>query len=213
MPRLYGGMARVEIMGWSGLYGGMARLIWWDVQAVNMGWPGLYGGDGQGATWHVQGLMWTWSGQGYMVGWPGCNMTCPGFNVNMVRVQHGVARVINNALYRAWPWGGPLWLSIQYKRIQYISYPIYGIRPLVKCIHQSRYITYVYQVDLKNNTYQIIFYILFHIFTMYLYFRFSNVCIYNIKITHCYIAEIFMIRRKTLSNQSINQNQLTFWDL
>nr|XP_022290538.1 mucin-5AC-like [Crassostrea virginica] len=28
MPRLYGGMARVEIMGWSGLYGGMARLIW-----------------------------------------------------------------------------------------------------------------------------------------------------------------------------------------
>ena len=50
MPRLYGGMARVEIMGWSGLYGGMARLIWWDVQAVNMGWPGLYGGDGQGAT-------------------------------------------------------------------------------------------------------------------------------------------------------------------
>ena len=36
-----------------------------------------------------------------MVGWPGCNMTCPGFNVNMVRVQHGVARVKNNALYRA----------------------------------------------------------------------------------------------------------------
>ena len=43
-------MARVEIMGWSGLNGGMAKLICWDVQAVNMGWPGLYGGDGQGAT-------------------------------------------------------------------------------------------------------------------------------------------------------------------
>ena len=34
-----------------------------------------------------------------MVGWPGCNMTCPGFNVNMVRVQHGVARVIRPGLY------------------------------------------------------------------------------------------------------------------
>ena len=36
-----------------------------------------------------------------MVGWPGCNMTCPGSNVNMVRVQDGVVRVKNNALYRA----------------------------------------------------------------------------------------------------------------
>ena len=26
-------------------------------------------------------------------------MTCPGFNVNMVRVQHGVARVIRPGLY------------------------------------------------------------------------------------------------------------------
>ena len=34
-------MARVEIMGWSGLNGGMARLILCDIQAVNMGWPGF----------------------------------------------------------------------------------------------------------------------------------------------------------------------------
>ena len=33
------------MVGWPGLNGGMARLIWWNVQAVNMGWPGLYGGD------------------------------------------------------------------------------------------------------------------------------------------------------------------------
>ena len=74
MPRLYGGMARVEIMGWSGLYGGMARLIWWDVQAVNMGWPGLYGGDGQGATFNV-------------------NMIRPGVYGGMARVQHDMSRV------------------------------------------------------------------------------------------------------------------------
>ena len=30
-------------------------------------------------------------------------------------------------------------LSTQHKRIQYISFPISGIRPLVKYIHQSRY--------------------------------------------------------------------------
>ena len=34
-----------------------------------------------------------------MVGWPGCNVTCPGFNVNMVRVQNGVAKVIRPGLY------------------------------------------------------------------------------------------------------------------
>ena len=43
-----------------------------------------------------------------MVGWPGCNMTCPGFNVNMVRVQHG------EAMHYIEPDpGGPLWLSIR----------------------------------------------------------------------------------------------------
>ena len=58
----------------SGLYGGMARLIMWDVQALKMGWPGLYGGDGQGATFNV-------------------NMIRPGLYGGMARVKHDMSRV------------------------------------------------------------------------------------------------------------------------
>ena len=46
-------------------------------------------------------MLKSWEGQGYMVEWPGCYMTCPGFNMNMVRVQHGVAMVKKNALLKS----------------------------------------------------------------------------------------------------------------
>ena len=59
-------------------------------------------------------MLKSWEGQGHMVGWPGCYMTCPGFNMNMVRVQYAVARVKTMHYIEPDP-GGPLWLSIYIK--------------------------------------------------------------------------------------------------
>ena len=113
------------MVGWSGLYHGMVRVKWWDCQldmvgcpsckhwvarVIWWGWPG-FNMHSSMIVWYDEDLkigmamLKSWGGQGYIVGWPGCNMTCPGFNMNMVRMQHGVARFKNNALYRTWPWG------------------------------------------------------------------------------------------------------------
>ena len=103
------------VVGWPGLNHGMVRVLWWDGQIDMVGspsckhvvariiWWGLPGFNMHSSriVWYDEGLnggmtmLKSWGGQGYIVG---CNMTCPGFNMNMVRMQHGVARVKIKAL-------------------------------------------------------------------------------------------------------------------